>query len=52
MTLLLEYSNTLLDLHEDIIAVQITRLAWDAFSEITVSSCLLSESQNEPDFSE
>lgn len=39
MGLLLEYSNTLLleGSSEDMIATQITRLAWDAFSEITVS---------------
>lgn len=39
MGLLLEYSNTLLEvsLSEEAIAVQITRLAWDAFAEITVS---------------
>lgn len=36
MGLLLEYSNTLLEASEEMVAVQITRLAWDAFSEITV----------------
>lgn len=34
---LLEFSNALLELPEEVIAVQITRIAWDAFSEITVS---------------
>lgn len=34
---LLQVSNMLLDLSEDAVATQITRLAWDAFSQITVS---------------
>lgn len=36
MGLLLEYSNALLELPEDAVAIQISRLAWDTFSEITV----------------
>lgn len=37
MGTLLEFSNALLELPEEVVAIQITRLAWDAFSEITVS---------------
>lgn len=38
---LLRWSNILIDLPEEAVAVQITRIAWEAFSEITVCLQLL-----------
>jgi hypothetical protein len=37
---LLRLSNLLLEANEEAVAVQITRITWEAFSEITVSLCL------------
>lgn len=34
---LLDLSNALLELPEDLVAMQITRIAWEAFTEMTVS---------------